>query len=161
MELQVFIAKTCARLAMHFTVLKGGSFLSYLPTNELPSSGTFLLSVSKWKEGNRASSGVLASPTHQKEKNFHTCTCMCECVHTACVCVCSKHKVNVSIFLNWFPTSLETGFLLLLFFFFFFFGFSRLGFSVVLEPVLELALVDQAGLKLTAICLPLPPECWD
>ncbi|KAM7339825.1 hypothetical protein ACRRTK_000440 [Alexandromys fortis] len=45
--------------------------------------------------------------------------------------------------------------------FFFFFGFSRQGFSVVLEPVLELALVDQAGLELTEICLPLPPECWD
>ena len=43
----------------------------------------------------------------------------------------------------------------------FFFNFSRQGFSVVLEPVLQLALVDQAGLKLTEICLPLPPECWD
>ena len=31
----------------------------------------------------------------------------------------------------------------------FLFCFSRHGFSVVLEPVLELALVDQAGLKLT------------
>ena len=30
-----------------------------------------------------------------------------------------------------------------------------------LEPVLELALVDQACLELTEICLPLPPECWD
>ena len=39
------------------------------------------------------------------------------------------------------------------------FGFSRQGFSVALEPVLELALVDQAGLKLTEIRLPLPPEC--
>ncbi|KAM7319942.1 hypothetical protein ACRRTK_020385 [Alexandromys fortis] len=27
--------------------------------------------------------------------------------------------------------------------------------------VLELALVDQAGLELTEIHLPLPPECWD
>ena len=35
------------------------------------------------------------------------------------------------------------------------------GFSVALEPVLELALVDQAGLEHTEICLPLPPECWD
>ena len=34
-------------------------------------------------------------------------------------------------------------------------------FCVALEPVLELALVDQAGLELTEICLPLPPECWD
>ncbi|CAO2599084.1 hypothetical protein LEMLEM_LOCUS9700, partial [Lemmus lemmus] len=32
---------------------------------------------------------------------------------------------------------------------------------VALEPVLELALVDQAGLELTEIRLPLPPECWD
>ena len=39
--------------------------------------------------------------------------------------------------------------------------FSRQGFSVALEPALELALVDQSGLKLTEICLPLPPECWD
>ncbi|KAH0511373.1 Serine/threonine-protein kinase TAO2 [Microtus ochrogaster] len=38
---------------------------------------------------------------------------------------------------------------------------ASLGFSVVLEPVLELALVDQAGLELTEIRLPLPPECWD
>ena len=41
------------------------------------------------------------------------------------------------------------------------FGFSRQGFSVALEPVLELALVEQIGLKLTEIHLPLPPECWD
>ncbi|KAH0517799.1 RING finger protein 17 [Microtus ochrogaster] len=32
------------------------------------------------------------------------------------------------------------------------------GFSVALEPVLELALVDQAGLELTEIRLPLPPK---
>ena len=43
----------------------------------------------------------------------------------------------------------------------FFFGFSRQGFSVVLEPVLELTLVDQAGLELTEIRLPLPLKCWD
>ncbi|KAM7339639.1 hypothetical protein ACRRTK_000254 [Alexandromys fortis] len=42
------------------------------------------------------------------------------------------------------------------------FCFSRQGFSVVLEPVLELTLVDQAGLGLTkTIHLPLPPEFWD
>ncbi|ERE73071.1 protein of unknown function DUF1725 containing protein [Cricetulus griseus] len=35
------------------------------------------------------------------------------------------------------------------------------GFSVALETVLELALVDQTGLELTEIRLPLPPECWD
>ena len=44
---------------------------------------------------------------------------------------------------------------------FFFFGFLRQGFSVALEPVLELALVDHAGLELIEICLPLPPEYWD
>ena len=36
---------------------------------------------------------------------------------------------------------------------FFFFVFLRQGFSVVLEPVLELTLIDQAGLELTEICL--------
>ena len=41
------------------------------------------------------------------------------------------------------------------------FGLSRQGFSVALEPVLELALVDQAGLDLTEIHLLLPPKCWD
>ena len=43
----------------------------------------------------------------------------------------------------------------------FFVFFSRQGFAVALEPVLELAFVDLAGLKLTEIGLPLPPECWD
>ena len=43
----------------------------------------------------------------------------------------------------------------------FFFGFSRQRFSVVSEAVLELALVDQAGLEVTEIHLPLPPKCWD
>ena len=41
--------------------------------------------------------------------------------------------------------------------FFFFFLFLRQSFSVVLKPVLELALVDQAGLELTEIHLSLPP----
>ena len=36
---------------------------------------------------------------------------------------------------------------------------SRQGFSVALETVLDLALVDQASLELTEIHLPLPPEC--
>ncbi|KAH0503440.1 Girdin [Microtus ochrogaster] len=35
------------------------------------------------------------------------------------------------------------------------------GFSVALEPILELALIDQAGLELTEIFLPLPPKCLD
>ena len=37
--------------------------------------------------------------------------------------------------------------------------FSLPGFSVALEIVLEVALVDQAGPKLTEICLSLPPDC--
>ncbi|KAH0520371.1 E3 ubiquitin-protein ligase RNF216 [Microtus ochrogaster] len=41
------------------------------------------------------------------------------------------------------------------------YAITRKGFSVALEPFLELALVDQGGLELTGICLPLPPECWD
>ena len=41
------------------------------------------------------------------------------------------------------------------------FGLLRQGFPVSLEAVLELALMDQAGLELTEICLPLPPEYWD
>ena len=41
------------------------------------------------------------------------------------------------------------------------FGFSRQGFSVALEPVLGLPLVDQADLKLREIPLPLLPKCWD
>ncbi len=51
-------------------------------------------------------------------------------------------------------------FVCFLFFFVFLFCFSRQGFSVALEPVLELALVDQAGLELTEIRLPLPPELF-
>ena len=39
--------------------------------------------------------------------------------------------------------------------------FSRQDFSLALEPVLELAIVDQAGLELIEICLPLPPEYWN
>ena len=44
--------------------------------------------------------------------------------------------------------------LLLLFFWFFETGLL----CVALVPVLELALVGQAGLELTEICLPLPPS---
>lgn len=40
----------------------------------------------------------------------------------------------------------------------FVFSFSKQGFSVVLKPVLELSLVDLAGLELTEIRLPLPPS---
>ena len=43
-------------------------------------------------------------------------------------------------------------------YYYYYFGFSRLGLSVALEPVLELALVDQADLELTEIRLPLPPS---
>ena len=42
-----------------------------------------------------------------------------------------------------------------------FFVFSRQSLSLALGPVLKLALVDQVGLELIAICLPLPPKCWD
>ena len=38
--------------------------------------------------------------------------------------------------------------------------FLRQSFSAVLESILELAFVDQVGLKLTDILLPLPPEYW-
>ena len=41
------------------------------------------------------------------------------------------------------------------------FFFLRQGFYVALEPVLELALIDQADLELTEILLFLPPEYWD
>ena len=44
---------------------------------------------------------------------------------------------------------------------FFLFLFLKQGFSVALEPVLELALIDQAGFKLKEIRLPLPSECWN
>ena len=37
----------------------------------------------------------------------------------------------------------------------------RKGFSIVLEPVLELDLADKAGLELTDTHLPLPSEWWD
>ena len=41
------------------------------------------------------------------------------------------------------------------------FWFFKTGFPcVTLEPVLELALVDQAALELTEIHLCLPPMCW-
>ena len=42
-------------------------------------------------------------------------------------------------------------------FFFFFLIFLRQGLSVALESVLEIALVDQAGLEFTENRLPLPP----
>ena len=40
------------------------------------------------------------------------------------------------------------------------FVFLGQGFSVALESVLELDLVDQAGLELTEIRLPLHPKHW-
>ena len=40
-------------------------------------------------------------------------------------------------------------------------SFIQVKVSLALEPVLELALVDQAGLELTEFHLPLPSECWD
>lgn len=78
MEPQVFIAKTCARLAMHFTVLKGGSFSSYLPTNELPSSITFLLSVFKGRKGAEHHQEFQLPPLIRKRKtSIHACACVC------------------------------------------------------------------------------------
>ena len=44
---------------------------------------------------------------------------------------------------------------------FLFFFFPRQGFSVALESVLDLALVDQADLEVTETCLPLPSEFWN
>ena len=49
------------------------------------------------------------------------------------------------------------GFLGVVCLFVLFWGGFKTGFLCSLEPVLELALVDQAGLKLTEIFLPLPP----
>ena len=46
--------------------------------------------------------------------------------------------------------------------YFFLGGGFETGFLCVTAPdALELALVDQPGLELTEIPLPLPPECWD
>ena len=42
-----------------------------------------------------------------------------------------------------------------------FFVFEIWVLCVALVSVLELALVDQAGLELIEIHLPLPPKCWD
>ena len=51
---------------------------------------------------------------------------------------------------------------LLFFCFVLFVLFFKTGFPcVTVLAVLELALVDQAGLKHTEIHLPLTPECWD
>ena len=43
----------------------------------------------------------------------------------------------------------------------FFFCFLRQAFSLAVEPILKLALVDQVGLELTEVYLPLPPKCWN
>ena len=57
-----------------------------------------------------------------------------------------------------FPTLHFWGFVC--FYCLFCFVFSRQGFPVALMPDLKVALVDQAGLKLPEIHLPLPPKCW-
>ena len=46
-------------------------------------------------------------------------------------------------------------------FFFFFSRFFKTGFLCVALAILELALIDQVGLRLIEICLLLPPVCWD
>ena len=76
--------------------------------------------------------------------------------------VCAQRPTNIHVIKNNKNNSLGKIFT----FFWFFvlvlvFGFLRQGFSVALEPVLELTLVAQTGLELTEICLPLPPKCWD
>ena len=65
-------------------------------------------------------------------------------------------KANDKIFMKIVKKQIQV----IIFFFFFSFYFSRQGFSVALEPVLELALVEQAGLELMEIHPPLPHECW-
>lgn len=50
-------------------------------------------------------------------------------------------------------------FVVVLFCLFHSFGFLRQGFTVALKPVLEIAYVYQADLRLTEIRLPLPPAC--
>lgn len=56
-------------------------------------------------------------------------------------------------------TSLGSNIKTLFSFFFFSLVFQDRVSSVTLEPVLGLALGDQAGLELTKIHLPLPPKC--
>ena len=84
---------------------------------------------------------------------FHCITsihCPKSCVHR---CVCQSHGFQFN--------SIGLPFFYILFLFLFFcLCFSRQGFSVSLEAVLELALLESMGLKLTEIHLPLPPECW-
>jgi hypothetical protein len=41
------------------------------------------------------------------------------------------------------------------------FSFVKTGFLYVTLDCPRTHSVDQAGLELTEICLPLPPECWD
>lgn len=61
------------------------------------------------------------------------------------------------------PSSSLPSFLFLLFFFFLFsFFFQRGFFFYVIEPWLSwIRFIDEAGLELTEIHLPLPPKCWD
>ena len=51
-------------------------------------------------------------------------------------------------------------FYFILFNYLFIFGFSGQGFTVALEPVLELAFVDKVGFKLTDSPAS-TPECWN
>lgn len=81
MELQVFTAKTCARLAMHFTVLKGGSFSFYLPTNELPNSGTFYSVYPRGRKGAEHHQEFQLPPLIRKRKTAkHPCAYVSACV---------------------------------------------------------------------------------
>ena len=63
-----------------------------------------------------------------------------------CPCGMSVHLLGICprvVLLGLWGAGFETGFL-----------------CIALAPVLALALVGQAGLKLTEICLPLPPKFW-
>ena len=67
-----------------------------------------------------------------------------------CEMAMQKHKISTDVF------QVKISFVVVVCF-----VFSRLGFSIAVEPVLELALVDQAGSELTEIRLPLLSKCWD
>ena len=88
----------------------------------------------------------------------HVCVCVCVCTPVQMllsVYVCEHAGIMACI---WRPEEqLNNSF----FPFFSFFLGGRQGFTVAIKPILELALIDQVGLKLTGICLPLPAECWD
>ena len=81
------------------------------------------------------------------------------------ISMCGSHEFMLGMALSY-PQHISRPFCLFPFYAFLFFGFLKQkkkvqAFSVALESILELDLVDQAGLKLAEILLPLPLECWD